>query len=97
MIDPRTASVIAAISARFPGVTVEIHPNPAPGMPTMPDEICVLDVPRSQQHEVQKFGLEVAFTVFGDDPLPFLVGAYDPEQSAQEFRRSALEGRVAET
>jgi hypothetical protein len=97
VIDPRTASVVAAIAARFPGTTVEIHDNPAPDMPTMPNFICVLDVPASQTREVEDFGLEVAFAVFGDDPLPFLVGAFDPAQSAQEFRRVPLAGRVAET
>ncbi len=97
MIDPRTASVVAAIAARFPGTRVEIRDNPAPGMPTMPDYICVLDVPTSQLREVEDFGLEVAFAVFGDEPLPFLVGAFDPQQSAQEFRRGDIAGRVAES
>lgn len=96
MIDARTASVIAAISVRYPGITIEVRPNPAPDMPTMPDFIMVLGVPPSLLREVDAFALQTAFEVFGDDPLPFLVGAFDPEQSAQLSRPSAFAGRVAE-
>jgi hypothetical protein len=96
MIDPRTASVIAAITARYPGTTIEIRPNLAPELPTIPDHLFVLDVPVSQLHEVSSFALNVAFAVFGDEQPPFLVGAIDPEQSAKYFKRGALAGRVAE-
>ncbi len=96
MRDPRTESVIAAISARYPDTRIEVRPNPDPDTASMPDFIVVLDVPPSRIREVEDFGLDVAFAAYGDEPLPFLLGAVDPERSARYFPARAVEGQVSE-
>jgi hypothetical protein len=86
MTDPRMNAVLAAVTARFPGTRIEVRPNPDPATATgMPDFAFILDVPPERGYEVSKFALEVAFAVFGDEPIPFLVGTVDPVQSAQCF------------
>lgn len=96
MRDLRTDSVIAAILARYPGTRVEVRPNPAPGMPTIPDHIVVLDVPDANVVEVRGFALDIAFAAFGDDPLPFLIGAVDVEQSARYYPARPVAPQLAQ-
>jgi hypothetical protein len=93
MIDPRTASVIAAITARYPGTRIEVRPNPDPATTAaIPDFLIVLDAPPDRLHEVASFGTDVAFAAFGDDQVPFFVDAFDMCRTAVSCRPEAVGG-----
>jgi hypothetical protein len=97
MTEPRTDAVLAAIAARYPWTRIEIRPNSDPGTAEdMPDHIYILDVPADRGYEIGGFALDVAFAVFADGPLPFLIGTVDPEQSARHFPRAPVAGQVSE-
>lgn len=97
MSDPRMAAVLAAIAERYPGVTIEVRPNPDPDTADgIPHYVLVLDAPREVVNELDDYALDLAFDVYGNDPIPFLLHAVDPENTAKCYRRPVAAERISE-
>jgi hypothetical protein len=85
MSDPRIDAVAAAIEARFPGVTVVRRRCPDPSAYDIECMLDVLNAPKDPPLMVEDYAWEFAFGLYGDEPTPFLVGSYSPEDSAKYF------------
>jgi len=88
--DPRIASVVAGVMARFPGTRVEFVANPDPATwNDIPDAMCVLHVPDERRREVHGFAQDLAYAVFGDDPLPMFIWEFGPDESSRFSARTS--------
>jgi hypothetical protein len=95
MRDARIDQVICAIEARYPGTIVVTRPCPDPDVRDIECMVDVLNAPKDPPNAVEFFALERADRVFGDDPIPFLVGAYSPEDSRRYFAADLQRSRAA--
>ena len=82
--DPRIVQLIAAIEARFPETTVITIPTPDAGIF---DEctLKVLNAPEDPPLVVERFSFTIEEQLWGDDPIPVMVGSVSPENTAKHY------------
>jgi hypothetical protein len=84
MSDPRIPKLIAALKRRFPETTIMTCPIPDPGIY---DEcwIRLLNAPTQPAGIVHVVAGELIEEIWGDDPVPVLVGGVSPENTAKYY------------
>src|SRR5690348_6271438 len=94
MSDPKISRLIAALQRRFPGTTIITLPIPDAGIY---DEcwIKVLTAPTTPVGVVHSVANELINELWGDDPVPVLVGGVSPESTAKYYAEHLPKARVA--
>ncbi|MCI0587784.1 MAG: hypothetical protein L0323_13160 [Planctomycetes bacterium] len=94
MKDSRTAAVLRAIEARYPGTRTYVEPWTDPdGDPDIRYQVHVLDVRPAEAGPLRLFASRLALDLFAPDPTPFFLSILDRRTSASFLARKAVEAR----
>lgn len=86
MIDPRTRSVIAAISDRYPETRISVVPSPDPDSIPIPDLLIVWEADFERLREVENYAIERTLAACAGEPIPHNCLALNPA-TAEEYLR----------
>ncbi|MBI5431809.1 MAG: hypothetical protein HZA52_03145 [Planctomycetes bacterium] len=76
---------LATVQVRWPQYRVVVLPFTADEDPAIRHFVHLLDVPDDAYRAVSDRAWELAFDVFGDEELPFVMTTIDPDASATYF------------
>lgn len=95
----RLESYCERLRSEFPGHRLVTRERVDADLPQIRHALYLLDVPLGLLHHVAWRGLEIAFEVWGDDPVPFVLHTIDPASTRVHFpvRERDLEGMITES
>ncbi|MCC6407739.1 MAG: hypothetical protein IT453_11270 [Planctomycetes bacterium] len=76
---------LATVRARWPQYRIVAVPFTADEDPAIQHFVHLLDVPDDAYESVSDRAWELAFDLFGDEELPFVMTTIDPDTSANHF------------
>lgn len=85
MTDAKLESLRAQINQSLPGFDVVISDFASEDDPSIKHFVNILDVPEDRLHDVAARALEIAFEIYGDEPLPFHLTTVDRATSSSHF------------
>jgi hypothetical protein len=91
--DPRFETYLSRLRQEFPRYVLVVEPFRNPDEEPIEHFLHLLEVPEDDLLSSSGRALEIAFDMYGDDPLPFHLTSLDPEISRQYYATALEEAR----